>query len=586
MGAQDIFCTFQVLIKKALLQVAGKSGQQVLVSDGAVDVPKDLKFGDMSSNIAMVFAKKIGIPPRELAEDIAAILRNDDRILSVNIAGPGFINWFLRPEYVKKRLAAIIVSDDVGDKKFGFQNIGKGKKVNIEYVSANPTGPLHAGHARGAVVGDVLANMLRSVGYDVTREYYINDAGNQINMLARSVYHRYCEQLGRDIGALPSDCYSGEYVSEIAQALVSKYGNKFLDQNENEWASLFKQFSVQNQMAIIKRDLADLGVHHDIFTSESSLIEKGLVKEMIKFLQDKGFVYKGVLTPPKGKVVDDWEPREQTLFKSTAFGDEIDRPLLKSDGFWTYFASDIAYHRDKFCRGYDILIDFWGADHGGYVKRMEAAVEAIANKKLKVKICQLVKFIRDGKDVKMSKRAGAFITLRDVLDAVGRDVIRFIMLTRRDDVVLDFDFTQVVEKSRDNPVFYIQYAHARICSVFRQYKEFFGVDFDVDAAKNANLSLLSSEEELGQIKLLLRWPRLLKTAVLALEPHKIVFYLQEVAVGLHVLWNAGKNNLALRFINPNDKVETAARLALLYATKTVVSLGFEIIGIEPVEELR
>jgi arginyl-tRNA synthetase len=586
---QDIFCAFEALVKKSFLEVMKNHNQAAvdpaLLSDNAIKVetPKDPKFGDMSSNVAMVFAKAAGMNPRELAEDITAVLQRDDRVLNVNVAGPGFINWALSPNYVQKCLAEVI---SIPGERFGLQDLGQGQKVNIEYVSANPTGPLHAGHARGAVVGDVLANLLNAVGYDVTKEYYINDAGSQIDTLARSVYHRYCEQLGRDMGPLPDNCYPGEYVSEIAQKLIKLHGDKFLDQPEQEWSPSFKQFSVQDQMAIVKQDLAELGVHHDVFVSEASLIEKGLVKQTLEYLKSKGLVYQGVLTPPKGKTVDDWEPREQILFKSTAFGDEIDRPLLKSDGTWTYFASDIAYHRDKLERGYDVLINFWGADHGGYVKRMEAAVDALAGKKLTVKICQLVKFIMDGKDVKMSKRAGTFITMRDVLDAVGRDVTRFIMLTRRDDVVLDFDFAQVVEKSRDNPVFYVQYAHARICSVFRQYRESFGRDFSADTAKNADLSQLSSEEELAQIKLLLQWPRVLNTAASALEPHKIVFFLQEVAAGLHILWNAGKNDLTLRFVNPNNEAETASRLALLYATKMVISSGFKIVGIDPVEELR
>ncbi|MDR1366094.1 MAG: arginine--tRNA ligase [Holosporales bacterium] len=589
METQDVFCAFEALVKKSFLEVMKNCDKTVIeptvLNDSAIKVetPKDQKFGDMSSNVAMVFAKTAGINPRKLAEDIAEVLQRDDRIANVNVAGPGFINWALSPSYVQKCLAEVI---SIPGERFGLHDLGQGQKVNIEYVSANPTGPLHAGHARGAVVGDVLANLLSAVGYYVTKEYYINDAGNQIDVLARSVYHRYCERLGRSMGPLPDNCYPGEYVSDIAQKLIKLHGNKFLDQSEQEWLPLFKQFSVQDQMTIIKQDLAELGVHHDVFVSEASLIEKGLVGETLEYLKSKGLVYQGVLNPPKGKMVDDWEPREQTLFKSTAFGDEIDRPLLKSDGSWTYFASDIAYHRDKLERGHDILINFWGADHGGYVKRMEAAVDALSDKKLTVKICQLVKFVRDGKDVKMSKRAGVFITMRDVLDAVGRDVTRFIMLTRRDDMALDFDFAQVVEKSRDNPVFYVQYAHARICSVFRQYRESFGRDFSADIAKSADLSQLNSEEELTQIKLLLQWPRALNTAALALEPHKIVFFLQEVAAGLHALWNAGKNDLTLRFVNTDNEAETASRLALLYATKMVISSGFKIVGIDPVEELR
>ncbi len=556
-----------------------------------VETPKEQKFGDMSTNVAMIFSKIINIPTRELAELLVKEIEADKRVFAVNIAGAGFVNWSLSKDYVQECLKSVLsLYIQNAEYKYGFQNFGNAQRVNVEYVSANPTGPLHAGHARGAVVGDVLANLLNAVGYDVTKEYYINDAGNQVNCLARSVYHRYSELLGQQVGDLPDNCYPGEYVFEIAKKLIEIHGDKFLNKPESEWLETFKQFAVDDQLDCIKHDLAEIGIHHDVFVSEADILKKGLAEETLNYLKKKDLVYSGVLTPPKGKVIEDWEPKEQTLFKSTQFGDEVDRPLIKSDGHYTYFASDIAYHKTKIERKYDKIINFWGADHGGYVKRMEAAVNALADDKnsfeFKVKICQLVKFIRSGKDVKMSKRAGTFVSLRDVINAVGRDVVRFIMLTRRDDVVLDFDFDQVVSQSRENPVFYVQYAHARICSVFRQYKETFGGDINTSTLSQAINSLSLSDEELDVVKTLLHWPKVISIAAHAFEPHKIAFYLQALASKFHTLWNAGKTDLSLRFINRDNQQETLSKMIVLYLIKAVMSVGFEIIGVIPVEELR
>lgn len=548
----------------------------------SVDPPKEESFGDFSSNIAMVLAKKVGKKPVEFAAEIVEKMKANSDFIDISIKGPGFINWRVPTELLKKQVK------DILDKDYGKIDFGKGTKINIEYVSANPTGPLHAGHARGAISGDVLANLLSFVGYDVTKEYYINDAGKQIEILAKSLHHRYMELFDKADGELPDWAYPGDYLIDTAKKLAEKCGDSFINKkNESEWLEFFKEFAIADMMAMIKTDLDALGIRHDVFSSEKDLVSDGAVERAVDFLEKKGLIYRGVLDIPKGKEPDDWEPREQLLFKSTAFGDEVDRPLQKSDGSWTYFASDIAYHKNKIDRGFDEMIDFWGADHGGYIKRMQAAVSAISNneKKLDVKISQIVRFMDNGREVKMSKRSGTFITARDVIESVGKDVIRFIMLTRRDDAPLDFDFKKVVEQSRDNPVFYVQYAYARTHSVFKQFTQTFADKNLQDAIANSNLNLLE-EEDMVMVKTLCDYPRQIVMAARNKEPHRLAFYLSDVAAKFHSLWNQGKENTLLRFIIADDYNKTCAKMTLLRAVQNVIESAFAIIGVTPVKELR
>lgn len=552
----------------------------------SVDPPKDESFGDFSTNVAMILAKKVGQKPVDLAESIAAKMSENTDFAEVSVKAPGFINWRIPSSLLKAYMP------DILDKDYGRSNVGGGLKVNVEYVSANPTGPLHAGHARGAISGDVLANLMDFVGYDVTKEYYVNDAGKQIEILARSLRHRYLELFGKAEGSLPDWAYPGDYLIDTAKKLSAEQGDAWVSKaganaNESDWLEFFKEFAVADMMAMIRTDLDALDIHHDIFSSERELVRAGAVEKAVDFLSQKGLIYRGVLDIPKGKEPDDWEPREQLLFKSTAFGDEVDRPLQKSDGSWTYFATDIAYHKSKMDRGFEEMVDFWGADHGGYIKRMQAAVSALSNnqKHLDVKISQIVRFMDNGREVKMSKRSGTFITVRDVIDSVGKDVIRFIMLTRRDDAPLDFDFNKVVDQSRDNPVFYVQYAYARTHSVFRQFSHSFA-DKDLQKAiKQADLNLLE-EEDMGMLKILCDYPRQVIMAVRNREPHRIAFYLSDVAAKFHALWNQGKENTTLRFIISDDFPKTCAKMALLRAVQNVLESGFKIIGVTPVEELR
>ncbi len=550
-----------------------------------VEPPRDPSHGDLATNAAMVLAKAAGAPPRAIAAPLAEALGAHDDVVSAEVAGPGFINLRLGAGFWRARLAEILRAGPA----YGESTLGQGRKVNVEYVSTNPTGPLTVGHARGAVVGDALASLLGKVGYDVTREYYINDAGAQVDTLARSAYLRYCEALGRDIGAIPEGLYPGDYLKDVGAALAERHGAALLDKPEDDWLADVRRFAIDAMMTLIRTDLALLGVEQEVFSSERALVEAKGVEAVLSALQEQGLIYTGVLEPPKGKRPDDWEPRPQTLFRATAFGDDVDRPLRKSDGTWTYFASDMAYHLDKFRRGAEVMIDVWGADHGGHVKRMKAAVDALTGGRgrLEVLLCQLVTLSRGGEPVKMSKRAGTFVTLREVLDEVGKDVVRFIMLTRKTDAPLDFDLEKVLEQSRDNPVFYVHYAHARARSVLRHAAEACPeVAQDPDALAGGPLHLLTDSDELGLIKSLAGWPRLVESAAEAYEPHRVAFYLNDLASAFHALWNRGNDDASLRFLLPDQPELTAARLALVQGLAFVIASGLAVFGVEPVEELR
>ena len=557
-----------------------------MVTDGAlpeglsfanvtVEPPRDALHGDMASNAAMVLAKPAAMKPRDIAEALAARLIADPRIDVAEVAGPGFLNL---------QLSVTLWSDVVGavlkaGTDFGRSDIGAGQKVNVEFVSNNPTGPLHVGHARGAVFGDSLASLLDFAGYAVTREYYINDGGAQVDVLARSAYERYREACGH-APEIAEGLYPGDYLVPVGEAMKAKFGDSLLDKGEQYWLAEVREFATEAMMTMIREDLAALGVTMDSFFSEKSLYGSGRIEDALSALDAKGLIYKGVLEPPKGKMPEDWEPREQTLFKSTAHGDDVDRPVKKSDGSWTYFAPDIAYHHDKVQRGFDQLIDVFGADHGGYVKRMKAAVSALSDGKvpLDVKLIQLVRLFKDGAPFKMSKRAGNFVTLRDVVDQVGSDVTRFVMLTRKNDAPLDFDFDKVTEQSKDNPVFYVQYAHARVCSVLRKADEM-GFERCDDAD-------LSDPAEIAVAKKLAEWPRLVEIAARGHEPHRIAFYLYDLASEFHALWNKGNEKQQLRFLQEGDPVASAAKIALPRAVAVVISAGLGILGVTPAREMR
>ncbi|MEH6631964.1 MAG: arginine--tRNA ligase [Halopseudomonas aestusnigri] len=583
----NVFKDLRVKIVAQLeeMVVAGEIPAGLDFTRVAAEPPRDPSHGDAATNAAMVLSKVAGMKPRDLAGLLAARLETLDVVKTVEIAGPGFINLRLDDNFWFEQVSIILNAG----KSYGDSDMGQGEKVNVEFVSANPTGPLTVGHARGAVIGDALASLLSKVGYDVCREYYINDAGNQVNVLANSAYLRYCEALGEDIGEIPEGLYPGEYLKAVGKALADRDGNKWLGKPESDWLEDVRQFAIDQMMDLIRDDLAAFGVVMDLYSSERALVAAGGVDEVMSVLEAKDLVYTGVLEPPKGKKLEDWEERPQTLFKSKEFGDDVDRPIKKSDGSWTYFAGDMAYHLDKHRRGYNNMINVWGADHGGYIKRMQAAVSAVTDKEgsLDVKICQLVNLMRGGELVKMSKRSGNFITLRSVIDEVGKDVVRFIMLTRKNDASLDFDLEKVLEQSKDNPVFYVQYAHARNCSVLKHAKdEFPSIDISLETLKGLDLSALNSEGELGLIKALCAWPRLLESAGEAHEPHRIAFYLYDLASELHSLYHKGKLNTRLRFIVRDDQELTQARMALVEATKIVIASGLEMFGIEPAEEMR
>jgi arginyl-tRNA synthetase len=555
-----------------------------------VEPPKDPTHGDMATNAAMVLAKDAGKKPRELAEQIAAALRGDEKIETIAIAGPGFINLGLKPHVWAEELKSVLAAGTDYDRS----DIGQHEKVNVEYVSANPTGPMHVGHGRGAVFGDALANLLAFAGYDVTREYYINDAGAQVDVLARSAFLRYREALGESIGDIPEGLYPGDYVKEAGLLIGQQYGDMLRDRPESEWLSPIRDLAIKTMMRIIREDLEALGVKHDKFFSERSLLEgKDQVGETIDWLRARGEVYEGRLPPPKGGNLEDWEDREQTLFRSTAFGDDVDRPLLKSDGSYTYFASDIAYHKSKVERGFRNLIDVWGADHGGYIKRMQAAVKAVSNgqAQLDVKLVQLVRLLRAGEPVKMSKRAGEFVTLREVVDEVGRDAVRFDMLFRKNDAVLDFDLAKVIEQSRDNPVFYVQYGHARGASIFRNARaEVRNLPEDAEAGRKwlaqASLEKLTDPGEISILRRIALYPRTIETAALAHEPHRIAFYLYDLASEFHAQWTRGNASPHLRFIIQDDPQTTAARLALVQGIVTVLASGLALLGVGAPDEMR
>ena len=555
-----------------------------------VEPPKDPTHGDMATNAAMVLAKDAGKKPRELADAIAAALSADDMVVKVDIAGPGFINLTLRPDVWGEELRSVIAADT----EYGRSRMGAGEKVNVEYVSANPTGPMHVGHGRGAVFGDALANLLAFAGHDVTREYYINDAGAQVDVLARSVFVRYREALGEDIGDIPEGLYPGDYLKPVGAQLAADHGAKLTTMSEAEWLPIARAAAIAMMLDMIRDDLGALNIRFDIYFSERSLIEgKDEVGATIEALRISGEVYDGRLPPPKGGNLEDWEDREQTLFRSTAFGDDVDRPLKKSDGSYTYFASDIAYHKSKVERGFANLIDVWGADHGGYIKRMQAAVKAVSGGKarLDVKLVQLVRLLRAGEPVKMSKRSGDFITLREVVDEVGRDAVRFDMLFRKNDAVLDFDLAKVIEASRDNPVFYVQYGHARGESIFRNARaEMPELPASAEERRAwlaaAPVSLLKDEGELSILRRIALYPRLVEAAAAAHEPHRVAFYLYELASEFHAQWTRGKDLPHLRFIIQNDPQLTAARLALVQGIVTVLASGLALLGVGAPEEMR
>jgi arginyl-tRNA synthetase len=590
----NIFADFRRVVLAALddLTERGDLPRGLDFGRVAVEPSRDPSHGDLATNAAMVLAGPVKQNPMALADRVAAALARRELAtgdyrgagFTAVSARPGFINIRLDPEVWHAQLRDILRAGTA----FGDSVTGRGERVNVEFVSANPTGPMHVGHGRGAVVGDALARLLAKAGYAVEREYYINDAGAQVDVLARSTFLRYCEALGEPIGSIPEGYYPGEYLAETGRALAERDGRKWLDRPEAEWLQPVREFAVEQMIALIRADLAALGVAHDLFVSEQELVERGTIDECLGALERQGLIYTGILEAPKGKLPDDWEPREQTLFRATDFGDDVDRPLKKSDGSWTYFATDIAYHRDKFRRGFKNLIDVWGADHAGYVRRMQAAVRAVTGDAaaLDVKICQLVNLLDKGQPVRMSKRAGTFVTLREVVDEVGEHVFRFIMLTRRNDQALDFDFAKVTEQSKDNPVFYVQYAHARASSVMRHAAEQFPITELSDAAlSGVSLDRLSDPAEIALIRQLAGWPRLVEGAAQAHEPHRIAFYLQEVAAQFHVLWNKGKDEATLRFILASDQELTRARLALVRGVAIVIASGLAVFGVEPAQEM-
>lgn len=550
----------------------------------AVEPPRQTGHGDITTNAAMVLSKPTGLKPHDLAAVLAERLKGIEAVMETEIAGPGFINLSLEPAFWHRQLKEIVETGPA----YGDSEMGRGESVNVEYVSANPTGPLHVAHARGAVVGDALASLLEKAGYNVTREYYVNDAGAQVDALARSAYLRYREALGEEIKDIPEGFYPGEYLIPVGEALAKRDGDQWRDVDEDAWLPEIRSFAVAMMMDGVREDLASLGVEPGVFTSESVLVEKGTVDAVIKHLEDKGLIYTGVLEPPKGKAPDDWEPRPQKLFKSSEFGDELDRSVKKSDGSWTYFATDMAYHLDKFQRGFKTMIDVWGADHGGYVKRMKAAVEAVTDGEgvLEVKLCQMVHLKKGGKPVRMSKRAGTFVTLRYLINEVGRDVVRFMMLTRKNDSQMEFDLEKALEQSRDNPVFYVHYAHARCRSVMRNAAEQLGdKKIAPEALAGADLGLLTDTAELGVIKVMAAWPRIVENAAEVHEPHRVAYYLNDLATLFHALWNKGNDDARLRFFQSDNEGLTLARLALVQGVATVIASGLQVFGVSPVEEL-
>ncbi len=587
----NLFRTFQADIVKIIEDVvqAGELPEGLDTSKITVEPPRDAAHGDISTNAAMVLAKPAGMKPRDVAALIVPGIEALDGVENVEIAGPGFINAGLSDAFWHGQLVSILEAGT----DYGSSDLGQNEKINVEYVSANPTGPLHVAHARGAVVGDALVNLLRKAGFDVTSEYYINDAGNQVDQLARSAHLRYREALGEDIGEVPEGLYPGEYMIPIGKELADTLGDGLKDAPEADWIDTFRNVAVERLLGQIKDDLAALGIEQEVFTSEHDLVAAGKVEHVQELLEARGLIYRGVLEPPKGKAApEDWEPREQTLFKASEFGDDTDRPLKKSDGSWTYFSNDIANHLDKFERGFNTMIDVWGADHGGYVKRMQAAVRAVTGGEgeLDVKLCQIVHLKKGGEPFRMSKRAGNFVTLRDLIEELGdngKDIVRFIMLTRKNDSQMDFDLDKALEQSRDNPVFYVQYAHARCHSVLRNATDVLDeAGLTSESLAGADMSLLADPAELELIRMLANWPKTVEGAAEAHEPHRVAFYLNDVAALFHGLWNKGKDNVRLRFIDDEDADATRARLALVVGVATVIASGLRVMGVTPLEELR
>ena len=580
----NLFAEIRTLVVDTLAQMTaeGSLPAGLDLSAVAVEPPRDPAHGDMATNAAMVLAKPAGLQPRAIADALALRLAKDARITSAEVAGPGFLNLRLTTSLWQR-----VVKDALqAGAKFGKSELGQEQRVNVEFVSANPTGPMHVGHVRGAVVGDALSNLLAFAGWNVTREYYINDGGAQVDVLARSAYERYREANGLE-PEIREGLYPGDYLIPVGEALKAKYGASLLDQPEEVWLQDVRSFATELMMEEIRSDLRVLGVEMDVFSSEKALYGTGEIEAAIETLRGMDLIYEGVLEPPKGKEPDDWEPRVQTLFRSTAHGDDVDRPVKKSDGSWTYFAPDIAYHYNKVRRGFDALIDIFGADHGGYVKRMKAAVSALSDGKvpLDIKLIQLVKLYKNGEPFKMSKRAGTFVTLRDVVEEAGADVTRFIMLTRKNDVALDFDFAKVLEQSKDNPVFYVQYANARINSVMRKAREA-GIVCDDATLAALDLSGMTHEAELALAKKIAEWPRLVEIAARGNEPHRVAFYLYELASELHGLWNRGNDDPSLRFFQTGNAATSAAKIALARAAGVVIGCGLGILGVTPVEEMR
>jgi len=579
----NMFTDIRALVLDCLAaMVADGALPEGLATDAVtVEPPRDAGHGDMATNAAMVLAKSAGQPPRAIADALAARLQADPRIDAATVAGPGFLNMRLATGQWQQVVRVALTDPD-----YGRSTLGQGKRVNVEYVSANPTGPLHIGHTRGAVFGDALASLLDYAGWDVTREYYINDGGAQVDVLARSAFERYREACGLT-PEIAEGLYPGDYLVPVGEAMKQKWGDSLLDREESDWLSDIREFATEKMMDQIRADLASLGVTMDVFYSEKSLYGTGRIEAAIASLDQKGLIYRGTLEPPKGKMPEDWEPREQVLFRSTAHGDDLDRPVAKSDGSWTYFAPDIAYHYDKVTRGFDALIDIFGADHGGYVKRMKAAVSALSDGRvpLDIKLTQMVKLWKNGEPFKMSKRAGNFVLLSDVVEQVGPDVTRFHMLTRKNDAPLDFDFDKVTEQSKENPVFYVQYAYARVNSVLRKAAEA-GVDVSDATLGAANLDGLTHEAELKLAKTIAEWPRLVEIAAKGHEPHRIAFYLYDLASDFHALWNRGNDDTSLRFLQESDPATTQAKIALIRAAAVVISHGLGILGVTPVEEMR
>ncbi len=551
-------------------------------SSVTVERPKLASHGEIATNAAVATARRAGRQPRELARDLADGLATDQRVQSVEIAGPGFINMCLAPHMWTQTIrTAIECGTD-----YGRSERGRGRRINLEFVSANPTGPLHVGHARGAVFGDSLGRLLEFTGFQVTREYYLNDGGAQVDTLARSAYQRYLEANGEAV-TFGADDYRGEYLKAVGERLKAEFGDRFVGKAEAEWLAEFRQFTIRDMVALIREDLQLLGVAIDRFFSELSLYENGKIDRALSELRRRGLIYEGILPPPKGGGTEDWEPREQTLFRSTAHGDDVDRPIRKSDGSWTYFAPDIAYHYDKIARGYDGLINVFGADHSGYTKRLKAVVSALSDDQMPfdVKLTQLVRVIRAGGAQKMSKRAGEFVELREAVSAVGSDVTRFVMLMRKNDAKLDFDFDKVREQSKDNPVFYVQYAHARICSAFGKL-EAMGIEADDAALAGADFSRLEHPDQLAVARRISEWPRVVDLASRHHEPHRIAFFLNDLAAEFHSLWTLGNREPRLRIVQGDDREGTVARMALVRAAAVVISNGLRMLGVTPMEQMR